>query len=463
VKLSFHGADQDVTGSCHLVEAAGRKILIDCGMMQGSRELDEDNAAAFGFDPKSIDLVLLTHAHLDHCGRLPLLVKQGFKGEIVATSATRDLARLVILDAAHLQEEEARQRSSVASRRHGGSKPVPPLYGLVDAMNCLGRFNRAAEYGKPIAVVPGIQATYFDAGHILGSASIYLEIAENGKTKTLLFSGDIGNAGRPLLGPPTTPARADTVVMESTYGDRNHRPNAQSIEELWQAVIDTLNRGGNLVIPTFALERAQEILYYLRQGIETSRLRAAIQVFLDSPMAISAVDIFKQHPESLKSDIAALIAAGTDPFAVPGLHITRDRASSIAINAVKGGAVIMAGSGMATGGRVRHHLLHNLWRPESSIVFVGYAAAGTPARRIIDGAKTIRLFDQDVAVRAKIYTLGGFSAHADQSELIAWHDRIQGKTTTFIVHGEKATMDVLAPLLHNTKVEIPALHSVYEL
>jgi metallo-beta-lactamase family protein len=463
MRLSFHGADRDVTGSCHLLEAAGKRVLIDCGMLQGSHELDAENAAPFGFDPKTIDFMLLTHAHLDHCGRMPLLYRQGFRGEVIATAATRELARLVIADAAHLQDEEMQRRARLNQRHGGNHVPPKPLFTLVDASNSLGLFKRTADYGQPVGVAPGITATYYDAGHILGSATILVEVADGGSRKSVLFSGDIGNSGRPLLPPPSTPAQADFVVIESTYGDRPHRPIDQSVTELLQTITATFARGGNVVIPTFALERAQEILYVLHHAVAANQLPPSVKVFLDSPMAISAVDIFEHYPKNLQPPIIAMIRDGEDPFAVPGLRNTRDRADSIAINSVTGGAVIMAGSGMCTGGRVRHHLRYNLPRPESSIVFVGYAGAGTPARAIIDSAKSIRLFGEDVAVRASIHTLNGFSAHAGQPELVAWHAGIRGKRRTFIVHGEERAMNALAPLLRDTIVEIPQLHSAYEL
>ncbi|MDE2229780.1 MAG: MBL fold metallo-hydrolase [Alphaproteobacteria bacterium] len=464
MRLSFHGADRGVTGSCHLLEAAGKRVLVDCGMLQGSRELDAENAAPFGFDPKAVDFLLLTHAHLDHCGRLPLLYRQGFRGEVIATAATHELARLVVMDAAHLQDEEVQHRARVRERR-GGPRlpPQPPLYTLVDAINSLELFKRVAEYGKSLAVAPGIAATFYDAGHILGSASILVEAQDGAGSKSVLFSGDIGNRGRPLLPPPSTPARADFVVMESTYGDRPHRDIGQSVAELLEVVTATFARGGNVVIPTFALERAQEILYVFHRGVAENQLPPGMKAFLDSPMAISAVDIFEHYPQSLQPPIAAMIARGEDPFSVSGLRRTRDRADSVAINAVQGGAVIMAGSGMCTGGRIRHHLRYNLPRPEASIVFVGYAGAGTPARAIIDGTRAIRLFDDEVPVRAGIHTLNGFSAHAGQPELVAWHAGIQGKRRTFIVHGEERAMAALAPLLRDTTVEIPQLHSEYEL
>jgi metallo-beta-lactamase family protein len=461
MRISFHGAAQDVTGSCHLVEAVGKRILIDCGLHQGSRALNLENAEPFGFDAAAIDCVLLTHAHLDHCGRIPLLSKRGFKGPIITTAASRELANLVILDSAYLQESEAAHDARAAGR--SGVRAAPPLYTMIDATNALHQFSKVVEYEKPVEIAPGIRATFFNAGHILGSASVFLEIDEGGKKRSVLFSGDIGNADRPLLQPPRTPASAQAVVMESTYGDRNHRPYRDSVEELYAAIAATFARGGNVVIPTFALERAQEILYILRQGIETNRLPPSTPVFVDSPMAISATQIFERYPDCYSPAIAELFRQGKDPFALPALHFTRDRAESVAINQVKGGAIIMAGSGMATGGRVVHHLRHNLARPEAGVIFVGYAAPGTLARRIIDGAKHVAIFGEQVQVRAAIHTVNGFSAHADQTELIAWRQRMTGLETTFIVHGEVPMMHTLATKLGPGRIEIPALHQSFEL
>jgi metallo-beta-lactamase family protein len=463
MKLSFHGADRGVTGSCHLVECGGRRVLIDCGMLQGSRELDEENAQGFGFDPPAIDYLLLTHAHLDHCGRLPLLVRQGFRGEVITTAASRELARLVLMDSAHLQEEDARHRSRATMRRSGGSEAATPLYSMLDALGSFDRFGRIAEYGKPLAIATGMSATFLDAGHILGSASILLELDDGGRRRSLLFSGDLGNAERPLFAPPVTPPSADVIVMESTYGDRVHRSYRDSVEEMLGAILNTFLRGGNVVIPTFALERAQEILFALRRGIDANRLPPSTPVFLDSPMAVSATEIFERHPECYGADVARLFGEGQDPFQVPGLHLVRETADSVAINKIAGGAIIMAGSGMCTGGRVRHHLRHNLWRAESSIVFVGYAAKGTPARVLIDGAEHIRLFGEDIPVRARIHTINGFSAHADQDELVSWHQRIEGKAVTFLVHGEEKAMRLLANRLADTRVEMPTLHQSFDL
>ncbi|MBV1698340.1 MAG: MBL fold metallo-hydrolase [Hyphomicrobiales bacterium] len=459
MRLSFHGADRDVTGSCHLVECAGRKFLIDCGLFQGSRQLAEENGGDFGFDPASIDVVLLTHAHLDHCGRLPLLSKRGFRGEIITTTASRELAKLVMLDAAHLQEEEARPNSHWPQH---GAAPPEPLYSVADALKCLEAFKRSTRYGEPVDLGEGARATFVSAGHILGSASILLEATEAGRTLRLLFSGDLGNGTDPLLLPPPAPPRADVAVMETTYGDRLHKPMDASIDELYRAIADTFARGGNVVIPAFALERAQELLFLLNQGIEKSRLKPSTQTFLDSPMAISATEIFARHLEDLRPEAARLFQGGHDPLALPGLRFTRDRAQSAALSNIHAGAIIMAGSGMATGGRIVHHLQHNLSRPECSVIFVGYAANGTLARRIINGQDPVRIFGEDIPVRAKIYTIDGFSAHADQAGLLKWQEST-GAARTFLTHGEEGSMRSIASRLAKTQVEMPAPNQGFDL
>ena len=461
MRLSFHGADRDVTGSCHLVQCAGGHVLIDCGLYQGSREIAEENAGDFGFDPASIDFVLLTHAHLDHCGRLPLLTKRGFRGEIIATTATHELARLVMLDAAHLQEEESRSNSH--RPRHGtDNKPAKPLFTVADTLKSLESFKRSAVYGQPTDLTQGIRATFVDAGHILGSASILLELTEADRSLRLLFSGDLGNAAHPLLLTPAPPPRADVVVIETTYGDRLHKPMDASIDELYVAISGALGRGGNVIIPTFALERAQELLWMLNQGIEKGRLMPSMQVFLDSPMAISATEIFARHPESLRAEAASLFRKDRDPLMLPGLHFTREKTESIALNNIRGGAIIMAGAGMATGGRVRHHLKHNISREECCVTFVGFAAKGTLARQIIDGQNPVRILGDDIPVRASIRTINGFSAHADQAELLKWHG-YTGAGRTFLTHGEEAAMQMFASRLGKTRVEMPTLDQSFDL
>ncbi|MFC2968021.1 MBL fold metallo-hydrolase RNA specificity domain-containing protein [Acidimangrovimonas pyrenivorans] len=434
MKLSFHGAARGVTGSCHLLEVAGMRILIDCGMFQGSRHTDEENAGDFGFDPAKIDLLLLTHAHLDHCGRIPLLVKRGFTGEIITTAASRDLAKLIMMDSAHIQEEDA-DHASRRMRRQG--KPgIAPLYDETDVLDALDYFGRIAQYDQVIRLGEGVSARFINAGHILGSAAIVIEATEGEESRRIVFSGDLGNRGHRLLSDPAWPPEADFVVTETTYGDRDHRGLEESVEELYDAIRRTLARGGNVVIPTFALERTQEILFYLKEGIRQDLLPVGLAVYLDSPMAISATQIFRRHAEALSEEVGGQLRAGREPFRLPGLHFTRQVSDSMEINHVNRGAVIMAGSGMCTGGRVRHHLKHNLWRPECSVVFVGFAAEGTLARQIIDGAKSVRISGEEVQVEAAIHTINGFSAHADRSELLDWLSHTGKPRLTFLVHGE---------------------------
>ena len=464
MKLSFHGAAQDVTGSCFLLECAGKRILVDCGLFQGGREHAQENFGDFGFDAASIDVMLLTHAHLDHCGRIPLLVKRGFKGEIVTTAPTRELARLVMLDSAHLQEEDA-ERQGRHAHRHGGSAHGP-LYTVLDALTALDRFGRTADYDKPMQIVDGVSVRFINAGHILGSASLVVEASEGGQTRRLVFSGDLGSPGRAVLNDPEFPPQADYVLMETTYGDRRHKSREESVKELYAAVLDTFSRGGNVVIPTFALERAQDILFDFHQGVAKGILPRHIQVFLDSPMAISATEIFRRHAACFKPEIRAELEGGGDPFSVPRLRFTRHPTDSMAINRIESGAVIMAGSGMCTGGRVQHHLKHLLWRSDCSVVFVGYAAQGTPARQIIDGAHQVRLFGEMTKVRSKIYTINGFSAHAGQDELVAWLSHAGKPRTTFLVHGDgDKGMAAMAGILEKDGYHVvrPALNQTVEL
>ncbi|WP_071675697.1 MBL fold metallo-hydrolase [Nioella nitratireducens] len=459
MQISFHGAAGGVTGSCHLVTAGDRKILIDCGMFQGSHELHEDNAAPFGFDPASVDVLLLTHAHLDHCGRIPLLVKLGFTGEIICTAATRDLMRLVLLDSAHLHEEEARRRKRHATQK-GGSDP---LYDTIDAVNSFDQLGRVATYGQPIDLGHGASATFHDAGHILGSASILLSVTEDDRNRRILFSGDLGPPNRPLLNDPQPPGDADIIVMETTYGDRDHRNMDESQDEFFEAIRQADARGGNVIIPTFALERAQELLFFLRGGMVTGTLPSDMRVFLDSPMAISATKIFHRHPEAMKGAVDRMIRSGQDPFKLPDLHFTRDASDSIRLNRIRAGAVIMAGSGMCTGGRVRHHLRHNLAHADCSLIFVGFAAKGTLARIIIDGAKSVKLFGDHIPVRAQIHTINGFSAHAGRKDLLAWHRKNRAPDITFLIHGEDGARESFAAKVQGTRVERPSLHQTFDI
>lgn len=462
MKVSFHGAARCVTGSCHLVEVAGKRILVDCGYFQGARELLEENTEPFGFEPTAIDFLLLTHAHLDHCGRIPLLVRRGFEGEIITTAATRGLARIVLLDAAGLQEEDARRaaRRSRSAKADGDGRP---LFDTLDALNSFDRFGRTAAYGERIDLAAGISALFFDAGHILGSASIMLEATGRGSTTRLLFSGDIGSSGRPLLNDPVVPPRMDAVVMETTYGDRNHRPLDASVDELHEVISTTVAHGGNVLVPTFAIGRAQELLHYLGEGMRTGALPKNLRVFLDSPMAISVAELFRHHTDCFRPSFARLARRRKDPFRVPNIHFVRETADSMGLNRIRSGALIMAGSGMCTGGRIRHHLRHNLSRPECSVAFVAFAARRTLARQIIDGAAEVQIHGEKIPVRAGIHTINGFSAHADQSELLDWHRRTGQPDITFLVHGEEKAMQSFAHRLSPARVEMPEPGAQYPL
>lgn len=458
MRIQIHGAAQCVTGSCFRVELPnGQQLLIDCGLYQGGRETEALNHSDFGFDPSQIDCVLLTHAHLDHCGRLPLLVARGFRGKIMATSATLALARLVLLDAAFLQEEEAKRSERRAERK--GGQPRPALYTTLDAMDAIACFDGSVQYGQAIDLAPGVRAVFYDAGHILGSASIRIE-CDDPTPHAVTFSGDIGKPGRPILRDPQIPPPSDLVLMESTYGDRRHRPYSESRKELVAAIQATLESGGNAFLPSFALERTQELLYILREAVMSHDLPWHLPVFVDSPLAISATRVFRQHPECYDRHAREVLSNGQDPFQLPGLRFTRSTEESMALNRIRSGAVIIAGSGMCTGGRIRHHLRHNLWRENCSVIFTSYAAPGTPARRIIDGASHVRLLGDDVAVRASIHTINGFSAHADSSELQAWLAP-QRPSRVALVHGEPESQAGLVKALGSqTSVVCPALGEV---
>ena len=464
MKLSFHGAARNVTGSCHLLEAGGLRILIDCGMFQGEGHADEENAGDFGFKASEIDYLLLTHAHLDHCGRIPLLVKRGFAGEIITTAATRDLAKLIMMDSAHIQEEDAARASR--RRRRSGRGDINPLYNQIDVLAALDNFGRKVSYDQDIVLNDSVTARFINAGHILGSASVVIEAIEKGTKRRIVFSGDLGSPGHAIMSNATPPPECDYLVMETTYGDRVHKDLDASVDEFVAAISKTISRGGNVVIPTFAMERTQELLFHLKKAIESRELPRSLAIFLDSPMAVTATEIFRRHADGFSDKVRDEMLAGKRPFHPPGLRFTRQTADSMAINRITGGAVIMAGSGMCTGGRVRHHLKHNIWRPDCSVVFVGFAAQGTLARKIVDGAKHIRIFEEDIQVKAEIYTINGFSAHADQRELLYWASKAGKPKTIFLVHGDyEKGMSGLQKELEKKglSVQCPELHSVIDL
>lgn len=434
IRITPCGATKTVTGSCHLVEAKGLKVLIDCGMFQGAEE--EKNYEPFPFEPRDIDYLILTHAHIDHCGRIPLLVKEGFRGKILCTRPTAQIARIMLLDSAKVMSETYRSRLKKAERL--GEVVNPPLYEEMDVLDSFDFFSHPyLEYEKKYDLAPGFSFRLRDAGHILGSAFVELEI----EGMRVIFSGDLGNKNKPIVRDPSPPSKAHTVFIETTYGDRNHRSFKESKEEFEDAVLKTLYRGGNVLIPSYALERAQDILFVLREMYERDILPEC-QVFLDSPLAINATRIFLQNPDFFDRETYRIFRE-RDPFNFPYLKFTREVEESKKINDIKSGAIIIAGSGMLTGGRILHHLKHNLWREECSLIFVGFQPKGTLGRRIIEGAEKVKVLGEEIAVRAEVYTINGFSSHADQRELTEWLSHASPERT-FLVHGEEEKMEVFA-------------------
>ncbi|MBN1817033.1 MAG: MBL fold metallo-hydrolase [Sedimentisphaerales bacterium] len=435
IKISFLGAAKNVTGSRHLLEVDGTRILVDCGLYQ-ERDLRDRNWEPFEIPPASINAVLLTHAHLDHCGLLPKLVKEGFNGKVYCTDATAELAQIVLLDSAHIQEEDAAFKKK-RHKREGRTPPHPvePLYTQEDVQECIPLF-APLPYKKKVMVNDCIEISFHDAGHILGSSIIKVKAACNGQTRTILFTGDIGRNDRPILRDPDVFTHADYVLVESTYGDRVHHSVDDVRDKLADVVNSTVQRGGNIVIPSFSIERSQEVLYYLNQLLMEDKIPHVMTV-LDSPMAIRATQVFMDHPEMFDEEMRTLLANNSSPFSFKGLKMTLTTRESKALNQVRGTMIIIAGSGMCTGGRIKHHLAANIGRPESTILFVGYQAVGTLGRLIVDGNEEVRILGQMYPVKARIERVHGFSAHAGQDELFAWLNNLKKPPRgVFVVHGE---------------------------
>ncbi len=440
IKLNFFGAAKNVTGSCYFVEVNGVRLLVDCGLYQ-ERDLKPRNWADFPVPPATIDAVLLTHAHLDHCGRLPKLVKEGFKGKIFATSATADIANIIMLDSAHIQEEDIKHKKK-RHERSGKKSPFPyePLYTTEDAEKANTLFSKTG-YDEPVAIGEGITAEFRDAGHVFGSSMIRLSVEQGGETRTILFSGDVGRWDLPIMKDPSQFEQADYVLIESTYGDRIHGEVASIPGELERIINETQKAGGNIIIPSFSLERTQELLYHLGNLFKGERI-PKLPVFVDSPMAIKITEVFKKHPELFDDETMALLNAGDHPCDFPGLTMSRTVDQSKAIAKQSGTSIIIAGSGMCTGGRVKHHLKVNVNRPESTILFVGYQAFGTLGRHILEKPETIRIFGEEHELKARIERISGFSAHADKEELVRWISSLKTPPRkVFVTHGEeKAAM-----------------------
>ncbi|MGA6992734.1 MAG: MBL fold metallo-hydrolase [Candidatus Deferrimicrobiaceae bacterium] len=458
VKVRFLGGAREVTGSSILVEAGRSRFLVDCGMFQGGGESDRKNERKFPVPPSSIDFVLCTHAHIDHTGLLPKIVRDGYRGPIHATAATADLLHIMLPDSGHIQEREAEWRSR--RRKRAGRKEVPPLYTEADAHAVLPLLSPVG-YGETVAPAPGIRASFLDAGHILGSAILRISVEDGNRDRILVFTGDIGHRGLPIVRDPTPVERADAVVMESTYGNRLHKGMEETREEFLHAVTDTLGRkGGNVIIPAFAVGRTQDIIYLLADLTRQGRV-SGLTVYIDSPLATEATRITLRHPECFDKETLAVFewrAKNPDAFRVV---VSRGVEDSMALNSMRGGGIILAGSGMCEAGRIKHHLKHNLWRKESSVIIVGFQAPRTLGRRIVEGARRVRIFGEEINVAADVYTIGGLSAHADRNDLLAWAGAFRTPPDkAFVAHGEESVSVGFAGLLSerlgwNTSVPYP--------
>ncbi|GAX87436.1 metallo-beta-lactamase family protein [Lebetimonas natsushimae] len=426
-----HGAAKVVTGSMHLLDTIKSRVLIDAGMFQGKDEYK--NFEPLGFNPKEVDALFLTHGHLDHVGRIPLLYKYGFEGKVFAHPATFDIAKIVLLDAAKLQEEDYQTKFKKAQRKGKENLIRKPLYTVDDVKKIFKKMKKVkVDYNKPFKF-KNLRVTYKDAGHILGSAFIEFDFEEFGIKKRVVFSGDVGNKNNNILPPLQNPSFADALFIESTYGDRLHKSFEESKIEFKKAIIETLMNGGNVMIPTFAIERAQQLLCILKEMSLEKSLPKHAKVFLDSPMASKVTAVYRKWDKLLKKECQKY---KNHPFEFKQLRLVKDVEESKKINDIERGAVIIAGSGMCNGGRILHHFKHRIWNPRNAVIFVGYQAVGTLGREIIDGAKYIRIFHEDIIVKSKIYTINGFSAHADQRELLEWMEKYKKLDRVFLIHGE---------------------------
>lgn len=430
--LRFDGAAREVTGSCFHLSQNGLQLLVDCGMHQGLGAEDR-NRNPFPFRPKEIDYLFLTHAHIDHSGLIPKLVKDGFRGRIITTPATADLTRVLLADSANIQEKDAEWETKKTLRR-GKRIAVEPLYTVEDAIAAIPFFERKP-YGKMEQISDGIRYRFTDAGHILGSGTLELWYRRDGGEKKIVFSGDIGKKGNPIINDPEHTPKSDYVVVESTYGNRLHKGLEESIDELAEAITETFRNGGNVLIPAFAVGRTQDVLYILSKLVREGRL-TPLSVYVDSPLAKEATKVYYSHPELYDEEAKKLLHLKNSKKALK-VHFTGSVEESQRINQIEKGAIIIAGSGMCEGGRIRHHFKHNLWRTECSIIFTGFQARGTLGRMLVDGAKSVIILKEKIAVKARIYTIGGFSAHADQKELLEWLGLFRDHPEVFIVHGEE--------------------------
>ncbi len=473
MKVTFLGATKTVTGSNFLVEAAGKKFLVDCGMYQGAAQDEWENSSPFAFDVNELDFMLLTHAHIDHSGRIPKLYNEGFRKPIYATKATCDLCSIMLPDSGHIQEMEIEWKNKKRVRK--GLDPIPPLYTAEEALKCLDIFC-PVKYDEIIDIDENIHVRFNDAGHMLGSSIIEIWADENGKRTKAVFTGDLGNNDIPLLSEPTMIEDADYLVMESTYGGRLHNRDENKATEFLKIVSETLDKGGTVVIPSFAVGRTQEILYELNQLkdiVQDEEFRKKYEtlmkapVYVDSPLAISATEIFKDNMDLFDEDTQEIMRSGDNPLEFPGLQFTKTAEESKELNAKNESSIIISASGMCEVGRIKHHLKHNLWNPNSTILFVGYQAVGTLGRKIVDGAKTVKLFGEEIAVNARIEYIEGYSGHADQEWLLNFiYSFFRKPKTIFLVHGEPEGQVILKQKIQGTTkipVIIPEYGEQYEL
>ncbi len=461
MKITFHGAAGTTTGSQHLLEVNGQRILLDCGLYQGQRAKSFQRNRNFPFDPKSLDAVVLSHAHIDHSGNLPNLTKQGYHGNIYTTDATRDLCSVMLPDSAHIQVSDV----AFLNRKHPqaeGAPPLEPLYSLIDAEKCLRQFVTIG-YDRPMFIADGVKLTLIDAGHILGAAQVILDIEDRttGKKERLLFSGDVGRPKSDLLNPPSPSTNVDHVIMESTYGGREHEMEMASDDHVCRIINHALERRGKLLIPAFAVERTQQLLYTLNKLRETNCI-PPIPIYVDSPLAVSATEIFRLHPECFNQEVYDFLFKKRNPFGFEGLRFIREASESKALNQLVGPAIIIAASGMCESGRILHHLRQHVSDPAATVLFVGYCAENTLGWKLRNGFKKVRILGDEFAVRAQIEILDSYSGHADHSELIDWFRRVEGpKKTVHLVHGEPERAEALQVelgMMHTTgRIIIPTL------
>ena len=440
MRIEFLGAAHTVTGSCYLLETGAHKLLIDCGMFQGGKRIRQLNTEAFRFNPGEIECLLLTHAHIDHCGLIPRLCREGFKGPVYATKVTCELAHIMLPDSAHIQESDAEIFNRKGAR--SGDEPIQPLYTIDDAEASLKHFS-VVPYENRVRINENVEAVFHDAGHIIGSAIIEVYVTEDGETTKLVFSGDLGQPNQPIIKDPTVIDGADYLFVESTYGDRLHQIYDKE-EALAEIVNDTMERGGNLIIPAFAVGRTQTLLYYFYKLWKAGRIED-VPIILDSPLAIAATRIFIHNSQEFDDEAMGLLLENGSMPQMPQLKISETAAESKALNSSEGSAIIISASGMADAGRILHHLKHNLWRPESTVLFVGYQAEGCLGRRLIDGIKRVKIMGEEVVVRAKIQMMDGFSAHADSAQILSWIDHLKAPkpAQVFVMHGEAPAANAL--------------------